>query len=147
MVGFIVTGHGEFALGLKSAIDMVAGNQEALEFVPFDGSEAASYGDTLRAAISAMREKTDGVIVFVDLLGGTPFNQAMMISNDVDGVEVVTGTNLPILIELLLTRGDSSDAAALSESAVATGRASVTHQSMAAMMAAGSDDDDEEEGL
>ena len=37
----------------------------------------------------------DGVLVFTDLLGGTPFNQSMMIAQDVDNVEVLTGTNLP----------------------------------------------------
>ena len=33
-----------------------------------------------------MREECDGVLVFTDLLGGTPFNQAMMIAQDVDSV-------------------------------------------------------------
>ena len=41
-------------------------------------------------------ECEEGVIVFVDLLGGTPFNQSMMIANDVDKLEIVTGSNLPI---------------------------------------------------
>ena len=45
-----------------------------------------------RAAITAMREECDGVLVFTDLLGGTPFNQSMMIAQDVDNVEVLTGT-------------------------------------------------------
>ena len=69
MVGFIVTGHGEFSCGLKSAIDMVAGDQTAFEIVPFEGSAAATYGDDLRAAITAMRAECEGVVVFVDLLG------------------------------------------------------------------------------
>ncbi len=45
-----------------------------------------------------MREECDGVLVFTDLLGGTPFNQSMMIAQDVDNVEVLTGTNLPWLL-------------------------------------------------
>ena len=82
MVGFILTGHGNFANGIKSALDMVAGDQEAFEIVPFEGSQAATYGDDLRAAITKMRgECEEGVIVFVDLLGGTPFNQSMMDSS------------------------------------------------------------------
>ena len=51
-----------------------------------------------------MREECEGVLVFCDLLGGTPFNQSMLISQDVDNVEVVAGTNLPMLIELVMTR-------------------------------------------
>ena len=105
MVGFILTGHGHFADGIKSALDMVAGDQENFEIVPFEGSQAATYGDDLRAAITKMRgECEEGVIVFVDLLGGTPFNQSMMIANDVDKLEIITGSNLPMIIELLFAR-------------------------------------------
>ena len=119
MVGFILTGHGNFANGIKSALDMVAGDQEAFEIVPFEGSQAATYGDDLRAAITKMRgECEEGVIVFVDLLGGTPFNQSMMIANDVDKLEIVTGSNLPMIIELLFARNGATDVTALAEQAV-----------------------------
>lgn len=50
---------------------MVAGDQPAFTVVPFEGDQAASYGEDLRAAITAMREECDGVLVFTDLLGGT----------------------------------------------------------------------------
>ena len=125
---------------------MVAGDQPAFQIVPFEGSQAASYGEDLRAAITAMREECEGVLVFVDLLGGTPFNQAMMIAADVDNVEVVTGTNLPMLIELLLTRGAGSDLSELAEQAVSVGQMGVTHQSVAAM-AAVEDDLGDEDGI
>lgn len=146
MIGFILTGHGQFSNGLASAIEMVAGDQPAFKIVPFEGSQAAAYGDELREAITSMRSECDGVLVFVDLLGGTPFNQAMMISNDVDNVEVVTGTNLPMMIELLLTRGAGATLSELGEQAVAVGQAGVTHQSLATIGAA-SDDDLEEDGI
>lgn len=140
MIGFILTGHGQFANGLKSAIDMVAGDQPAFQIVPFEGSAAATYGDDLRAAITAMREECEGVIVFVDLLGGTPFNQSMLVAGDVDNIEIVTGTNLPMLIELLLTRSGASSLSDLAEQAVGVGQAGVTHKSLASL--AGSEDDD-----
>ncbi|MBE6469708.1 MAG: PTS sugar transporter subunit IIA [Coriobacteriaceae bacterium] len=146
MIGFILTGHGQFANGLKSAIDMVAGDQPAFQIVPFEGSAAATYGDDLRAAVTAMREECEGVIVFVDLLGGTPFNQAMLIAGDVDNIEIVTGTNLPMLIELLLTRSGAASLADLAEQAVTVGQTGVTHKSLASL--AGDDDDDfDEDGI
>ena len=145
MVGFILTGHGQFANGLASAIDMVAGDQPALKIVPFEGSQAATYGDELRAAISAMRDETDGVLVFVDLLGGTPFNQAMMISQDIADVEVVTGTNLPMLIELLLTRGAGSSLNELADQAVSVGQMGIVHKALEA--APVDDEDDDEDGI
>lgn len=141
MIGFIVTGHGDFSLGLKSAVDMVAGDQPAFQAVPFDGAQAATYGSDLRAAITAMREECEGVIVFCDLLGGTPFNQAMLISQDVDNVEIVAGTNLPMLIELIMTRSfASSTLEEMAEQAVTVGQAGVCHKKLEL-----ADDDEDDE--
>lgn len=147
MVGFILTGHGQFAPGLASAIAMVAGDQPAFTVVPFEGDQAASYGEDLRAAITAMREECDGVLVFTDLLGGTPFNQSMMIAQDVDNVEVLTGTNLPMVIELLFLRGNAT-LAELGEQAVTVGQTGVTAQTVASV--AGSEEEDffgDEDGI
>lgn len=144
MIGFILTGHGEFSCGLKSAIDMVAGDQPAFQIVPFEGSQAATYGDELRSAITAMRAECEGVLVFVDLLGGTPFNQAMLVAADVDGVEVVTGANLPMLIELLLTRGAAGSLAELADQAVSVGQTGIVHKGAASLAPAAAPDDDED---
>lgn len=140
MVGVVLTGHGQFSTGLASAIDMVAGDQPDFEVVPFEGSQAASYGEDLRQAIEGLSAKCDGVLVFVDLLGGTPFNQAMMIAQDVQDLEIVTGTNLPMLIELLFLRNGAS-LAELAEQAVSVGTAGIAHKSLAAVATADDSDD------
>ena len=141
MVGFILTGHGQFAPGLASAIAMVAGDQPAFAVVPFKGDEAATYGDDLRAAITVMRAECDGVLVFTDLLGGTPFNQSMMIAQDIDDVEAITGTNLPMVIELLFLRANAG-LAELAEQAVSVGQAGVTAQTIESVAAVAEDDFD-----
>lgn len=142
MIGFLLTGHGEFAPGLASALELVAGKQEAFEVVPFDVEKAAEYPELLHTEIVRLREQTDAVLVFVDLLGGTPFNQAMINTQSVSDVNVVTGTNLPMLIETLFTR--NSDAAAtldsLTECAIAAGQSGVTTRKLGAVAA---DEDDE----
>lgn len=104
MVGFIITGHCQFAPGLASALTMVAGEQSEFETLPFDEGAAATYGETLQDCVVSMAGRNDGVIVFVDLLGGTPFNQAMLATQQADNVRVIAGTNLPMLIETLFTR-------------------------------------------
>lgn len=72
------------------------------------------------------------MLVFTDLLGGTPFNQSMMIAQDVDNVEVLTGTNLPMVIELLFLRGNAT-LAELGEQAVTVGQTGVTAQTVASV--------------
>lgn len=143
MIGFILTGHGHFSNGLKSAIDMVAGEQPAFEIVPFEGDKAGEYADTLRAVITKMAGACEGVLVFVDLLGGTPFNQSMLVSADVDNMAVVAGTNLPMLVELIMTRsfGDPT-LGELVEKAVQVGKDGVTTMTLGA--AAADDDEDDE---
>ncbi|OUO35925.1 PTS sugar transporter subunit IIA [Olsenella sp. An290] len=141
MIGFILTGHGHFSNGLKSAVDMVAGPQQSFEIVPFEEAAAGEYASKLRDAITAMRGECDGVLVFVDLVGGTPFNQSMMVSNDVDNVAVVAGTNLPMLIDIVMARSDSSTLSDLVAEAVEVGKEGVCHMSL---QGGSSDDEDDE---
>ena len=129
-------------------VDMVAGDQPAFQIVPFEGDHAAEYGDDLRAAIQQMRDTCEGVLVFVDLLGGTPFNQAMMISQEIDGVEVVTGANLPMLLELVLTR-DGSTLEELAGQAVEIGQMGIVNKKLEPVAAEAEFDvfDDDEDGI
>ena len=148
MIGFILTGHGQFSNGLASAVDMVAGDQPAFQIVPFEGDHAAEYGDELRAAIQQMHDACEGVLVFVDLLGGTPFNQAMMISQEIDNVEVVTGANLPMLLELVLTR-DGSTLEELAGQAVEIGQTGIVNKKLEPVAVEAELDvfDDDEDGI
>ncbi len=142
MIGFLLTGHGEFAPGLASALELVAGKQEAFKVVPFDVEKAAEYPELLHTEIEQLREETDAVLVFVDLLGGTPFNQAMINTQSISDVNVVTGTNLPMLIETLFTRNSDASATldSLTECAIAAGQNGVVTRKLGA---AASDEDDE----
>lgn len=142
MIGFLLTGHGEFAPGLASALELVAGKQEAFKVVPFDVEKAAEYPEFLHTEIEQLREETDAVLVFVDLLGGTPFNQAMINTQSISDVNVVTGTNLPMLIETLFTRNSDASATldSLTECALAAGQNGVVTRKLGAVA---SDEDDE----
>ena len=79
MVGCILTGHGEFASGLGSAVEMIAGPQDNLTVVTFRESEAGDYADRIAVAITDSVAKYGNTVVYCDLMGGTPFNQAMLL--------------------------------------------------------------------
>lgn len=125
MVGCVLTGHGVFAEGLGSALEMVAGPQEHFRIVTFCEEEAQSFPEQLGAAISELHTACGSVVIFCDLLGGTPFNQAMLKTAELPEVRVVTGTNLPMLLEALLARDESVSADALRDIAVDAGRAGI----------------------
>ena len=130
MIGCILTGHGTFANGLADALSMIAGDQDYFIPVPFIEAGAASYPETLASTISDLLDQTDGVLIFCDLLGGTPFNQAMMLSQNYNNVEVVTGANLPMLLETLSLRLASTTLTDLLQTALESGAAGVSHKTL-----------------
>lgn len=127
MVGCILTGHGQFARGLGSALEMVGGPQEDFSCVTFLEEEAAEFPARIAGEITRLAEKCGEVVVFCDLLGGTPFNQAMMAAATTPGVQVVTGANLPMLLECMSMRSDATGADELVATAVEIGRMGVDH--------------------
>lgn len=115
MLNAILTGHGDFSIGLKHAMEMIAGPQENLVAIPFYENEPLeAYQDRLASEIEDRTLQGAELLILTDLIGGTPFNTAMMKSYGKSGVEVVSGTNLPMLIELvgeLLMGTSAADAA------------------------------------
>lgn len=122
MVGCILTGHGVFAEGVGAALEMVGGPQQDFAMVTFLEDEAGEFPAKISGAIAEMAEKCDEVVVFCDLMGGTPFNQAMMAGATIPGVRVVTGVNLPMLLECMSMRTDATTAEELVQTAVEIGQ-------------------------
>mgnify|MGYP003192164960 CR=1 FL=1 len=108
MIGLIVTGHGHFASGLTTSLNLIAG--DAKEYVAVDFEATDSLKDC------------EGIIVLSDLAGGSPFKTAVEIGFPRGNVEVIAGTNLGMLVEINLTRTFSEDVHALAESACNVGK-------------------------
>lgn len=123
MIGCIVTGHGGFAPGMIRAIEMIAGNQEYFKVIAFEEEEELeSFEMKFQQAVEELLEDTSGVLIFSDLLGGTPFRSSMLTASQYENVEVLTGSNLPMLIEIGLLRQFEDDVQALARQAVETGK-------------------------
>lgn len=108
MVGVLVVAHGEMASGLLDAARMIVGDQEALLALSLQEMEDV---EGLMAKVEeaiAQVDTGDGVLVLVDLPGASPFNASARIAMQREGIEVVTGVNLPMLAELLVMRDGSS---------------------------------------
>lgn len=124
MFGIIVGTHGRFAEELVKSCEMICGEQKnvrAVTLVPGEGPDdvVAKY----EAAIKEL-DCTDGVLFLNDLFGGSPYNAAcrLVIINEAYGI--VTGVNLPMLIEMCSVQltDDGSDIQALMERAVEAGK-------------------------
>ncbi len=105
MVGIILASHGDFAKGILQSGEMIFGTQPNVKAVTLQPSEGP---DDIRAkmeeAITTF-ENPEQVLFMVDLWGGTPFNQTSgLINGHEDTWAVVTGLNLPMLIEAFASR-------------------------------------------
>ncbi|MGL5269452.1 MAG: PTS galactosamine/N-acetylgalactosamine transporter subunit IIA [Selenomonadaceae bacterium] len=104
MISVIITGHGEFATGLLSALQLVAGEQSRVTAVNFP--EGAGSEDLQRALSEAAAQLGDSEIVFLaDIAGGSPYNQAVMLSKKLkQECRVFSGTNMPLLLSVIFDR-------------------------------------------
>ena len=124
MIGLVVTGHGHFASGLTSSIDLIAGPQKDYVAVDFDGNGTAQLETDLKAAYEQLAG-CEGIIVFSDLAGGSPFKTAAIVGASNPKIKVLAGTNLPMLCEIALARTVIEDLDTLVASALNVGKAGV----------------------
>lgn len=102
MIGLIIVAHAGLATALKLSAEMIVGTIDAcvtVEVAPDDKAE-----DIMSSVVAAVETfHNDGAIIMTDLFGGTPSNMAMSFLKE-GSVEVLTGVNLPMLIEFCSRR-------------------------------------------
>ena len=117
MIGLIVTGHANFGSGMTSSVNLIAGEQEAY------GTEELT--EEIAKAMDELKD-CEGIIIFTDLMGGSPFNVAASLGHGKENVRIVAGTNLPMLVEIVMSRKFMDDLDGLVESVLETGKEQVT---------------------
>lgn len=113
MPRILVVTHGGLAEAFQGVLGMLFGEDArevvALGLMPEDSSEA--FGGRVAGAIRDAHSD-DGVLVFVDVMSGTPFNVVAMAMHDLaeqcPNVECLAGVNLPVLMEAFASRQDLS---------------------------------------
>ncbi|EKO3368644.1 PTS sugar transporter subunit IIA [Vibrio fluvialis] len=104
MLAVILSGHGAFASGMAQAVHQVIGKQDQFRFIDFPEQMTTPQ---LEAAMRQAMEEIDsgeGIVFLTDLLGGTPFRTASLLSQARQDIEVITGTNMQMTAEMLLER-------------------------------------------
>ena len=96
MVCLVVAAHGHLAEGLVASSAMIVGPS-----------------DDAAVEVSPSQE----YLILVDLFGGSPYNAAARFAAGRDDADVVTGVNLPMVIEVLSRRLTGAGLAELVEAA------------------------------
>jgi PTS system mannose-specific IIA component len=97
--GVVIITHGNLGESLLNTCRMITGEMAGVSCVSVGSKDEV---DLVRGKISSAIEEVRGpmgVILLVDMFGGTPSNIALSFLTGKD-IEVVTGVNLPMLTKL-----------------------------------------------
>lgn len=125
-IAIIIATHGVAAEQLLKTTEMLIGEQSdvaTIDFVPGENAETimGKYQEKLANELA----HCDQVLFLVDTWGGSPFNAANRVSEGKDNMDIVTGVNVPMLVETFMARDDGPSLAELVEVALETGRLGV----------------------
>ena len=116
----LVAGHGDFAAGLISAVDAITGQGAMLESIQVKGLCSEDIQQLLRERLLA----TGALVIFTDLQAGSCTMAARRVLREVAEVALVSGTNLPMLLDFVMSRG--TDPVTAARNAVEKGRSSMS---------------------
>ena len=106
MIGLLLVTHAGLATALKKSAEMIVGPIALCATVEVAHDERAD--DIMARVVTAVETvQSDGAIIMTDLFGGTPSNMALSFLKE-GCVEVITGANLPMLIEFCSRREQKS---------------------------------------
>ena len=101
---FLITAHGTFASGIKSSLDIIIGETENVFVIDAYVNGNKSIEDELRKILENIKPE-DELIVFSDVMGGSITNQVLRFALR-ENVHIVSGMNLPLLIDIIMADTD-----------------------------------------
>ena len=104
--GIVLVTHGNFGKALIEAGELIVGPQEGVLSLSVDVSQGIDGAvESLKKHISEVNNG-NGVLILTDMFGGTPTNLSLSLLQG-DGIEVVTGVSLPMLLKAFQKRNES----------------------------------------
>jgi len=113
---FLIATHGTFSAGAKSSLAMIIGSTENLFIIQayVDGNkDIEEEVQTITSRVGV----EDELIVFTDILGGSVTNQLLQQITR-PNVHVVSGFNLPLLIDIMLADAATPAAEVIEEAII-----------------------------
>lgn len=98
--GIIIATHGQLSVGLKDAVDVVTGMGDEIDSLSLNRDDNL---DDFEADFLNLvsKYKDEGSLVFVDMVGGSPYNVALKHLNSDLNYEVIAGVNMMMVVEVL----------------------------------------------
>lgn len=126
MVKIVLASHGPMAEAMIESSKMLYGEMNNLSAV------CLFPEDTTMSFIEKLRKQIDGfdeVLLLVDIPGGTPSNQGMMLLSEFPGLRIISGLNLMMVLETMIQCGNMN-VDELKETIIHTGKESIKEMSL-----------------
>lgn len=101
MKKILIASHGKLASGIMNSVELFAGAQDNVTIVDayLDDSD---YSKQIEQFLTEITDN-DQAIIFTDILGGSVNQKVIeLISSREEKIYVITGFNLPVLLEIIL---------------------------------------------
>ena len=103
MIGIQIITHGKMAEGIFDSVDMVLGDTENVKTNELKrGQDIDQFKEEVLKTSNELATD-EGVLIFVDMFGASPYNTSLMNSRDIETTDykLITGVNLPLVIEAI----------------------------------------------
>ena len=99
---FLVITHGDIGSAAVQSLELLMGEQKNLSALGLHpGESVASLREQIQTQLQTNQQNYDETVILVDLLGGSPSNASLATLAQYPDLKVITGFNLPLLINLL----------------------------------------------
>jgi PTS system mannose-specific IIA component/PTS system mannose-specific IIB component len=96
------------ALAMLASAEMIMGKLSSVFGISLnEGDSTENLRNKLDEVVKATKE-AEGTLILVDLPGATPFNVSATFAHQKEDVAVVSGLNLPMLLEVVINNQHSS---------------------------------------
>ncbi|MDK6375283.1 MULTISPECIES: PTS sugar transporter subunit IIA [Aerococcus] len=107
MIGILIITHGHLASGLISAINLIAGEVDNLDYLElYQETNVDDFTEEVKKKVRQL-DQGEGVAIFSDLVGATPYNSTAKIYQEISSevsYRSIAGVNLPMLLDCIFSR-------------------------------------------
>lgn len=107
MTHIIMVSHGEYVKAMIESAELIVGEQENVTTFGFNlGDSVDQLQESIANELKRV-QKNSNVLVLTDMFSGSPFNAVSSLMQEYS-FHHITGINLPMLLEILMSRDETS---------------------------------------
>jgi PTS system mannose-specific IIA component len=127
MIGIVLAAHGPLPGALLESSSMILGELPQVATVSLmPGDSLEGLLERLQTAVNEVNTG-EGVLILLDMFGGTPANAAMILTQQMQNVQAVTGINLPMVLETFMERMSTDRLELLTATAYSAGHVGIVN--------------------